>query len=51
VDLAFAPGDLRLRLTKINLRMARIVPQRHEYLAPPQSPSQHIVLTIVIQSV
>src|ERR1700733_11307823 len=44
VDLAFAPGDLRLRLTKINLRMARIVPQRHKYLAPTQPPSQHVVL-------
>jgi hypothetical protein len=33
VDLAFHPGDLRQRLTKILLRMARIMPQRHEHLA------------------
>ena len=44
VDLACAPGDLRLRLTKINLRMPRIVPQRNKNLAPPQPPSQHVVL-------
>jgi hypothetical protein len=44
VDLAFDPGDLRQRLTKIHLRMARIVPQRHEYLTMPQPPRQHVVL-------
>ena len=44
VDLALDPGDLRQRLAKIHLRMARIVPQRHEYLAMPQPPRQHIVL-------
>ena len=44
VDLALDPGDLRQRLTKIHLRMARIVPQRHEYLAMPQPPRQHVVL-------
>jgi len=44
VHLAFHPGDLRQRLTKIHLRMARIVPQRHEDLALPQPPRQHVVL-------
>src|SRR6266478_5428564 len=43
VDLALDPGDLRQRLTKIHLRMARIVPQRHVYFAMPQPPRQHIV--------
>src|SRR5258705_9534401 len=38
------PGDLRQRLTKIHLRMARIVPQRHADLALPQPPRQHVVL-------
>ncbi len=37
VDLALDPGDLRQRLAKIHLRMARIVPQRHEDLALPQA--------------
>ena len=44
VDLALDPGDLRQRLAKIHLRMARIVPQRHEHLAMPQPPRQHVVL-------
>src|SRR6202049_5200974 len=44
VDLAFHPGDLRQRLTKIRLRMARIMPQRYEHLALPQSARQHVVL-------
>ena len=44
VDLAFHPGDLRQRLAKIHLRVARIVPQRHEHLAMPQPPRQHVVL-------
>ena len=44
VDLALHPGDLRQRLAKIHLRMARIVPQRHEHLAMPQPPRQHVVL-------
>ena len=43
VDLALHPGDLRQRLAKIHLRMARIVPQRHEYLAMSQPPRQHVV--------
>ena len=43
VDLALHPGDFRQRLAKIHLRMTRIVPQRHEYLAMPQPPRQHIV--------
>src|ERR1700736_4648874 len=43
VDLALDPGDLRQRFTKIHLRMARIVTQRHEYLAMPQPPRQHVV--------
>jgi hypothetical protein len=42
--LHFHPGDLGQRLTKIHLRMAGIVPQRHEYLAMPQPPRQHVVL-------
>jgi len=37
VDLALDPRDLRQRLAKIHLRMARIVPQWHEHLAMPQS--------------
>src|SRR5882757_7774427 len=44
VDLALDPGDLRQRLAKIHLRMARIVPQRHEDLAMPPPPRQHVVL-------
>src|SRR5258708_1566853 len=44
VDLALDPGDLRQRLAKIHLRMARIVPQRHEDLTMPQPPRQHVVL-------
>ena len=44
VDLALDPGDLRQRLAKIHLRMAGIVPQRHEYLAMPQPARQHVVL-------
>src|ERR1700687_3263894 len=43
VDLAFHPGDLRQRLTKIRLRMAGIVPQRYEDLALPQPARQHVV--------
>ena len=43
VDLALHPGDLRQRLAKIHLRMTRIVPQRHEHLAMPQPPRQHVV--------
>ena len=38
VDLAFNPSDLRQCLAKIHLRMARIVPQRHEHLAMLQPP-------------
>src|SRR5207237_1781857 len=44
VDLALDPGDLRQRLAKIHLRMAGIVPQRHEYFAMPQTARQHVVL-------
>jgi hypothetical protein len=44
VDLALDPGDLRQSLTKIHLRMARIVLQRHEHLAMPQPSRQHVVL-------
>ena len=44
VDLALDPGDLRQRLAKIHLRMAWIVPQRHEHLAMPQPSRQHVVL-------
>ena len=33
VDLALDPRDLRQRLAKIHLRMARIVPQWHKHLA------------------
>ena len=44
VDLALDPGDLRQRLAKIHLRMPRIVPQRHEHLAMPQTAHQHVVL-------
>src|SRR5215213_11750493 len=44
VDLALYPGDFRQSLAEIHLRMTRIVPQRHEYLAMPQPPRQHIVL-------
>ena len=51
VDLALDPGDLRQRLAKIHLRMAGIVPQRHEYFAMPQTARQHVVLTMVIPRV
>jgi len=44
VDLAFHPGNLRQRLTKICLRMAGIVPQLCEGLALPQPARQHVVL-------
>src|SRR5947209_7798639 len=44
VDLALDPGDLRQRLAKIHLRMAGIVPQRHEDFAMPQTARQHVVL-------
>ena len=43
VDLAFHPGDLRQRFTKIHLRMARIVPQRHKHLAVPQPVHPHVI--------
>ena len=36
VDLALVPCHLRQRLAKIDLRMARSTPQRHEHLATPQ---------------
>src|SRR5205814_8956185 len=45
VDLALHPGDLRQRLTKVRLRMARIVPQRYEDLARPKPTLQHEVLS------
>src|SRR5215813_3233267 len=44
MDLALDPGDLRQSLAKIHLRVARIVPQRHEYLALPPPSRQHVVL-------
>src|SRR5689334_379714 len=44
VDLALYPGDLRQCLTKVRLRMARIMPQRYEDLELPQSARQHVVL-------
>ena len=44
VDLAFNPGDLRQRLAKIHLCMARIVPQRNKYFAMSQTARQHVVL-------
>ena len=44
VDLALDPCDLRQRLAKIHLRMARIVPQRNEHLAMSQPSRQHVVL-------
>jgi hypothetical protein len=44
VDLALDPRDLRQRLAKIHLRMARIVPQWHKHLAMPQPSRPHIVL-------
>jgi len=44
VDFALYPGDLRQRLTKIRLRMTRIVPQRYEDLELPQPARQHVVL-------
>ena len=37
MDLALDPGDLRQHLAKIHLRMAGIMPQRHEYFAMPQT--------------
>ena len=33
-----------MRLTKVRLRMAGIMPQRHEHLELPQSARQHVVL-------
>src|SRR5438270_4007563 len=44
VDLALYPGNLRHRLAKVRLRMAGIMPQRHEDLELPQSARQHVVL-------
>src|SRR6516162_8648444 len=44
VDLALYPGDLRQRLTKVRLRMARIVPQRYEDLPLSQPARQHVIL-------
>src|SRR5437763_16530118 len=44
MDLALDPGDLGQSLAKIYLRMARIVPQRHEHLAVPQPVRPNIVL-------
>jgi hypothetical protein len=35
VDLALDPRDFRQRVAKIDLGMARIVPQRHKHLAMP----------------
>src|SRR6266567_660229 len=44
VDLTLYPGDLRQRLTKVRLRMTRIVPQRYEDLELPLPARQHVVL-------
>ena len=44
VDLPFHPADLRQRLAKVDLRMPRIMAQRHEHLALPQPALVHIVL-------
>ncbi len=43
MDLAFDPGDLRQRLTKIHLRVTGIVPQRHKHLAVLQPVRPHVV--------
>jgi hypothetical protein len=50
VDLALDPSDLRQRLAKIHLRMAGIMPQRHEYFAMPQTARQHTAVNITNQS-
>jgi hypothetical protein len=42
--LRSTPRDFRQRVAKIDLGMARIVPQRHKHLAMPQPSRQHIVL-------
>ena len=44
VDLPLHPADLRQRLAKVDLRMSRIMAQRHEHLALPQPTLVHIVL-------
>ena len=43
MDLAFDPGDLRQRLTKIHLRVTGIVPQRHKHLAVLQPVRPRVV--------
>ena len=46
VDLPLHPPDHRQRLAKVRLRMSRIVPQRHEYLALTLTLTlrQHVIL-------
>ena len=45
------PGDLRQRLTKVRLRMARIMPQRYEDLDVPQSARQHVVRAATVSGI
>ena len=44
VDLPFHTADLRQRLAEVDLRMSRIMAQRHEHLPLPQPTLVHIVL-------
>lgn len=44
MDLPFHSADLRPRLAEVRLRMARLVPKRHEYVAPPLATVVNVVL-------
>ena len=44
MDLLFHPADLRPCLAEVRLCMARLVPQRHEYLALPLATIVNVVL-------
>jgi hypothetical protein len=44
VDLPFHPADHRHRFAEVDLRVPRIVSQRHEHLAHPLPPLVHVVL-------
>ena len=44
VDLPFHPADHRQRLAEVRLRVAGIMPQRHEHLTLPLTLRQHVIL-------
>src|SRR5271163_3558840 len=44
VDLLLHPADHRERFAEVDLRVTRLVSQRHEHLALPLAPLVHVVL-------